>query len=60
MLQNKTGKDIFHRSVSRQNNVKEESSDRRLAIAQTREKCYCQTSGNSKISEKLLLPDVWQ
>ena len=32
--------------------------DRRLAIAQSRGKCYCQTSGNSKISEKLLLPDT--
>ena len=51
----------------------EGSIDRRLAIAQSREKCYCQTSGNStkskkkcyyqtsgnsKISEKLLLPDA--
>ena len=36
----------------------EESIARRLAIAQTREKCYCQTSGNSKISGKLLWPDT--
>ena len=38
----------------------EESNDRRLAIAQSREKCYCQTSGNSTKSGKVLLPDVWQ
>ena len=38
----------------------EESIDRRLAIAQSREKCYCQTSGNSTNSGKVLLPDVWQ
>ena len=31
---------------------------RRLAIAKTREKCYCQTSGNSTKSWKMLLPDV--
>lgn len=35
----------------------EESSDIRLAIAQSLEKCYCQTSANSKISEILLRPD---
>ena len=39
---------------------KEESIARRLAIAQSREKCYCQTSGNSTKSGKMLLPDVWQ
>ena len=32
---------------------------RRLAIANTRGKCYCQTSGNSTKSGKMLLPDVW-
>ena len=32
---------------------------RRLAIAKSREKCYCQTSGNSTKSGKMLLPDVW-
>ena len=31
---------------------------RRLAIAKTRGKCYCQTSGNSTKSGKMLLPDV--
>ena len=35
----------------------EESSDRHLAIAQSREECYFETPGNSKISEILLLPD---
>ena len=38
-------------------NFKEESFDRRLAIAQSRGKCYCQTSGNSTNSRKVLLPD---
>ena len=32
---------------------------RRLAIAKTLEKCYCQTSGNGKKSGKMILPDVW-
>ena len=32
---------------------------RRLAIAKTREKCYCQTSGNSTKLGKMLLPGVW-
>ena len=40
--------------------ILEESIARRLAIAQSREKCYCQTSGNSTKSGKMLLPDVWQ
>ena len=40
--------------------VEEESSARRLALAQNREKCYCQTSGNSTNSGKVLLLDVWQ
>ena len=31
---------------------------RRLAIARSRRHCYCQTSGYSKISGKLLLPDT--
>ena len=39
---------------------KEESIDRRLVIAQSRGKCYCQTSGNNTNSGKVLLPDVWQ
>ena len=38
----------------------EESIDKRLAIAQSREKCYCQASGNSTNSGTVLLPDVWQ
>ena len=60
---------IFHETYDKQ---MEGSIDRRLAIAQSREKCYCQTSGNStksgkcyyqtsgnsKISGKLLLPDT--
>ena len=37
---------------------RENAIARSLAIALTRKICYCQTSGNSKISVILLLPDV--